>query len=84
MFERLSDIATAACPKVLKAGKLPATRSKRKDSLVRLSRNRQGVKLDAENAREAELEASTTELEEQLEHSSSQVRVAEAKHSLFY
>lgn len=62
-----------------KGGNSRFTRSKQKKAYVWGYMEQSRVELDALNARVAELEACTTELEKQLEHSASQLRVGESK-----
>lgn len=80
----MSSLKTAARAKVLKGGRLLATRSERKKADVEGQVEQARTKVDIWNARAEELGDRATELEKQLEHSALQDPVAESKYSLFY
>lgn len=75
---------TAARLKVENSSKPPATGSKETKTYVDDKMNQASVKLDARNARVAEPDARAKEVEKQLEHSVSQMRVAECKFLLLH
>lgn len=78
---RVSACEATARAKVLRGGKLPATRSKQVKATVKAEAEQVGMQLCSRNARVAKLKARAIELEKQQKQSASQGRVAESKYS---